>query len=619
MIPRLLPAAATILAPLALCAIGIPSRALGFRISPRSDPSTLVTYGVDQTRADRADPRSVLLTGVTVIDVKAANPTDARLADRDVLVVGDRVEAIVPSGSVEAPADAQVVDAAGTFLIPGLWDMHVHLDRDDDMAGLVMGPLMVAHGVTGVRDMQADCLLECPPGRKNLEEMHAFARRFESGDLVGPRIVAFASDIVWGPGSSPGLAGTDLLHPGSAEEARKLARALHARGVDLVKIYDSVPREAFFALIEEAHALRLPVAGHLPWAVTVEEACASGLQSLEHARWPALACNPAYEPFRVAFAEYAAGRREPFPQEEFVALRTAAVQEFDEDRCREIGRAMAAAGTAYVPTHVTREMDARAGEMEFRNDPRRRWIPEPRLRAWDRDLDATAGGGDQMNAFYQGLFGLGLRVTGILHEEGVRVLAGTDSPDTQCFPGASLHDELEHLARAGLSPLEVLRAATLDPAEHLGRDGRFGCVEVGRAADLVVLEEDPLLDVGAVRRIRAVVLRGRVFECEELDSLLEAVEEHSHPRVVDLALPPDPEGKLVGTWGAEDGQRARTQMREDHLHVSFQGSPFYRLMHQGERRFRLELDPRVTLEFESGDRFWLIKGQERELFQRRGD
>jgi hypothetical protein len=186
---------------------------------------------------------------------------------------------------------------------------------------------------------------------------------------------------------------------------------------------------------------------------------------------------------------------------------------------------MIEAGTAFVPTHTTRKLDAYARDETFLSDPRLRYIPGPLRMLWLDDAESMAqrAGVDGQHS-YLDFYRFGLEQTGLARAAGVQVLAGTDAPDSFAFPGSGLHDELEHLVAAGLSPIEALQAATIEPAKFLGLEGRAGELRVGARADLVLLEANPLDDIGAVRTTQAVILAGTPYDRNDLDELLAGAE-----------------------------------------------------------------------------------------------
>ena len=186
--------------------------------------------------------------------------------------------------------------------------------------------------------------------------------------------------------------------------------------------------------------------------------------------------------------------------------------------------ALAATGVYYTPTHVTREMEARADEPAYRADPARKYVPGKRNAAWEIDLDETSGLPHEQRVALDGFFQHGLRITGLAHRAGVPIMVGTDANDTMIVPGYSLHRELRLLAAAGLSNMDVLRAATTVPAAYLGRAEDLGGIGVGMTADMVLLRQDPLVEIGNTASVETVIAGGRVYTRAQLDALLEAVE-----------------------------------------------------------------------------------------------
>jgi imidazolonepropionase-like amidohydrolase len=200
------------------------------------------------------------------------------------------------------------------------------------------------------------------------------------------------------------------------------------------------------------------------------------------------------------------------------------VEAFDGPLCDAFLRRLARTGVHYVPTHVTREMEARAGDHAYRDDARRTYITAKRNAGWEKDLAETAAIPAEEAEALRRFFGHGLEITRRAHRVGVKIMAGTDASDTMIFPGFSLHDELALLARAGLSPMEVLRSATSVPAAYLRRSRSIGGISPGQEADLVLLRANPLADIANTRSIEAVINNGRLFDRAALDGLLAKAE-----------------------------------------------------------------------------------------------
>lgn len=443
---------------------------------------------------------TVAVTGVTVVDIDAA----ALRPGRTIVIAGDRILAVTDA----PPAGARILDGSGRFAIPGLWDMHVHLRHP--IAPTVLMPQFIAHGVTGVRDMASDC--DGPnDGDVCAQQMLEWRGRIERGELPGPRLLALSSFPLNPPWD----------YEVTEEQARAVVRAEHERGLQWIKTYFRLSPEAFGWVADEAAKVGMRTGGHIPLRMTAAAAAEAGLNSLEHARDFLFDCFPGSAAFRT----------EARSQNPPIDVMWSMVDDHDVALCDTEFAALIRNGTWYVPTHVTRRMDAFADDPAFRSDPRQRWIPAPLWEDWQRDadgmvaLDSTAEGRRVMRAFYT----RGLEITGRAHRAGVKVLLGTDAGDTYVFPGSGVHDELGELVKAGLTPAEALAAATTRAAEFLGRSD-FGAIAPGMHADIVLLDADPLTDIGAVRRIAAVIFQGRAYDRAALDAMLRDVEREAGAR-----------------------------------------------------------------------------------------
>lgn len=461
-------------------------------------------YGQQAAPAIDAD---LVIRDVAVVDVERGQV----LRDRHVVIRGDRIAAVL-SGRRADFGDAPVIDGGGKYLIPGLWDMHAHLGMSGDPLGLEL-PLFTAHGVTGVRVMGS------PRNQAGLARIRQVQTATANGTVVGPRVLAVASWAVNGeagiPDSSP-----PFFKARTFDEGRALARHFKDNGYDLIKVYNNVSREGYLGLAEEARRLGMPFAGHEPASVSALEMSDAGQGSIEHSRIFLFNCFPGADSMRRGLLRVSG-----------TALRQRMVDEYDARTCGEVFRRFARNRTYITPTHVTRRMDAFADDPAYRGDPRLRFIGGRQRMAWFLDAngmvasDPSLAGRRSFMEFYR----KGLALTHEAHRAGVPVILGTDAGDTFVFPGSAVHDELGELVTAGLSPAEALRAATRVPAEFLGREAEFGAVAPGRYADLVVLDADPLTDIGNVRRILAVIQGGRVLLRPALDSMLASVERRAMP------------------------------------------------------------------------------------------
>jgi hypothetical protein len=461
---------------------------------------------------------AVRIEGVTVIDPA----TRAVMAGQSVTVDDGLIAAIEPSAEADAAFDGRRIDGQGRYLIPGLMDMHVHTNVS--FVAETSFALFLAHGVTGVRDMAGDCWEPQSGPFLCREDLLRYDAQIRAGEIPGPDLLRLSSAFVQSNPTGHLPPDHDPLYtPATAEEGRALVDYLHARGVDLIKLYHAISSAALDGVMQRAGELDLEVSGHIPFVVSAGEASRLGMRTIEHATDIVTDCSGFGETYRARIRAVLAGEAEAeWPDDAERLSQTVAT--FDPDRCQELMAELAENGTYFVPTHGTREMDMRAGEPGYRAHPARIYLLEPHLQEWERDLDRTAGAPEEVRSHYGDFYRLGLQVTAIAHAAGVPVMLGTDANDTMIVPGISVHEELARLVEAGLSPMDALRAATHTPARYLGREDQLGTIRVGAEADLLLLADDPLVEIGHTRGIEAVISNGRVYDRAALDGLLADVE-----------------------------------------------------------------------------------------------
>jgi imidazolonepropionase-like amidohydrolase len=474
---------------------------------------------------------SVVIGNVQIVDATAATVG----APRDVEIDGDRIVAIrVPAAA--GAAAVKRLDATGRYLVPGYADMHVHVN-DRELAEGWMLPLLLSAGITTVRDMAGDCWT--PGCGDNITFMRGLRERIARGEVLGPRIVAIASGLVHGPRKrQPEMPLWSA--PAHAQQAQRLVTELQRRGVDLIKPYDTMPRAAYFAMVERARAVGLTVGGHVPMSVSLREAVRAGQHSIEHAKHPAIDCGRFSRTFHEVFAAWAAGDSQRIyanwagdvPANNLGGYYRHILATYDPALCKAVIAGFAASGAYYVPTLVTRRFEALADETAFTEDSRLASVPRGVRSSWAADSNnyrRRFADRDEKRA-YVDLYELAVRLVGDAHRAGVPILVGTDTPDSYCFPGAGYHDELQQLARAGLSNAAILRAATSEAARFMGIEQHAGTIKVGAVADLVVLEGNPLEDIGNAGQIAAVVANGRVLDRAALDALAKQAAGFSGPQ-----------------------------------------------------------------------------------------
>lgn len=393
--------------------------------------------------------------------------------DQVVVVTNQRIATVGPARAVRPPKGTRTVDARGKFVIPGLWDMHVH-----ETAAPGVPPLHIANGVTGIRDMYA------VPGT-----LGKVREAIADGRMAGPRIVASGGTV-----TGPNAEGRDNVIVTTADQARAAVGRLKSQGVEFIKVYNQLPRAAYFGLAEECRRLGLPFAGHTPDAISTTEAANAGQRSIEHLDAVLLDCSRERDSLRW------------FKRFETTRI----VETFDPTRAQALFAVYRDRGTWHCPTlTVLRAMGADATAF---GNPNFRYLP-----SWKpRRGQVNAGEVEFRRAFLQ----KAVEVTGLMYHAGVRLLAGTDTGFEYVLPGFSLHEELELFVKAGIPPAAVLRIATLGAAEFLGRETEMGTVTNGKLADLVLLDADPLASISNARTVRAVIADGRYYDRAALDAIL---------------------------------------------------------------------------------------------------
>lgn len=450
-------------------------------------------------------PADLAIANVTVVDA-----VQGVLERQTVRIDDGRIISVRPTADTgDGPDDAlEVVDGTGRYLMPGLWDFHVHFTYDERFTEAMPG-LFLHHGITSVRDTG---------GR--LDAMLPVVEALEQPGVLAPRVF-FAGPLLDGAAlvyDGVNLPGLGIANP-DAETARANVARLAEAGVDFVKIYEMVSPEVFEAIVAEAGARGLPIDGHVPLSMRAREA-APHMQSLEHLRNYEMDCVADPEALRAERVERLAawdgGPGGELRSELHQLQRLDAIAAEDEAQCAEVVRSLM--NTISVPTLRLNARNLRSPFDRSDFDAALQLTPEAVRGDWGAAAVRIRSGaprGDTIFASWS------LRRAGALHDAGAPLAAGTDTPIGWGIPGYSLHTELEMLVEVGLSAREALYAATLRPAEFFGLANELGTVQPGRLADLVLLGGNPLEDIANTRRIEAVVTRGRLLDRTELDQLVD--------------------------------------------------------------------------------------------------
>jgi imidazolonepropionase-like amidohydrolase len=444
-------------------------------------------------------PKPVALEHVTVIDVTGG---PAR-ADQTVILTAGRIADLGRSGTVPVPDNAEKVDGTNRFLIPGLWDMHVHI------AGQFYLPLFVANGVTGVRDMHAffpDMILRMRDDVKK-------------GKLLGPRIVAAGALV---DGVKPFWPGSVVA--GNEDEGKKAVQSLKKRGADFIKVYSKLPRPAYLAIAAEAKKEGLVFAGHVPESIGAGEASELGQKSMEHFYGIPRACSTDEDSLRKEEMEAMEKLENAAIPSLMVRTQIKALDSFSDEKAKALFARFVKNGTWQVPTMTVLRAIASLDDAKFIQDPRIKYMPSYLRVGWNPKNRPSKLTPESIANIKKSYHKAG-ELLEKMHEAGVPILAGTDTTNPFCFPGFSLHDELALLVQEGkLTPLEALQCATLNPAKFLDMEKDLGTVEKGKIADLVLLQANPLDDIHNTTKIVAVFIGGRLLAQPQLEKMLADVE-----------------------------------------------------------------------------------------------
>jgi len=463
------------------------------RLLPAFALALLFPFILSLSARHRSLEGTLVITDVNVVDVRSGEVR----ADQIVIIVKNRITAVGPQKQTRYPRRARAINGQGAYLIPGLWDMHVHLVFGDwfPLAQQITLPLLVANGITGVRDMGSE-----------LETVQSWRNEIEAGRLLGPRIMT----------SGPMLDGPKPRFPSSMaiatpEDGRRAVNGLKQAGVDFIKLQSLIPRDAVFAIADEARKQELPFEGHVPDSVRASEMSEAGMHSFEHL---------------IGIFEGSSPLEDQFLKGDKTEARFLA--SYDPERAATLARLLAKNQTWQCPTLVWERGGNLIDATDFSKDPRAKYVPAYwKNQTWKKfteqvESEFNTDDLDTRRKFLE----KELEVVQLLHKAGVPFLAGTDTPPgVYIFPGFSLHEELQRFVAAGFTPLEALQTATINPARFFQLEDQLGTIENGKVADLVFLDGNPLADIGNSQKVSGVVVNGRFLSRSDLQKMLQGVEE----------------------------------------------------------------------------------------------
>lgn len=454
----------------------------------------------------------LLLQNVHTIDAKSGLKEN-----QSILIQDNRIVEVGNSSSIKPPKGSKIIDGNGKFLIPGLWDAHVHLTYEKELSPTML-QLFLVNGITSVRETGGQLDLVLAEKEKAQKDPKNLPRVMIAGPLLDGVPTVY-------DGSSPGRPPLGV-GAGSVEEAESLVEQFAKADVDLIKAYEMLTPEAFKAVVAKAKEEDLVVTGHVPLSMDVVEASDAGMRSMEHMRNLEMACSSDWEALlktrQDMLFEGADEAGGALRSNIHSAQRTHAIGNQDAVRRAEVLQHLAdnetwQCATLSILTGASLRPFAQQEWQDYF-----KYLPESMEKRWRSQLEQYLQTPVDSNRVTYTSWGL--EMISHLKAAGVDIMAGTDTPIFFLTPGYSLHDELALLVKGGLTPLEAIEAATSKPAEYFNMENELGLIEEGMFADLVLLDANPLEDIRNTQQIHAVIRDGKLHDQAALEKLLEALD-----------------------------------------------------------------------------------------------
>lgn len=433
------------------------------------------------------NPADLIIVDTNIIDVEAGN-----ISENKTIEVRDGKIAAIHNSDNSINAE-KVVDGSEKYLIPGLWDMHVHFRGGDSLIAenKDLLDLYIANGVTSVRDAGGDITPAILEWRKEIEE----------GEIVGPKIFTSGPKL---DGPDPSWAGSIELS--SVDRVPSAFDSLESLNVDYVKLYDStIPADVYLTAIKEAEKRGLNVTGHMPFTVDFNKAVEAGLDATEHMYYVLKGSSSQEEQITEAVRQEEYG---------FWAALSKVIETYDEQTAQQTYTKMADSGTAIVPTLYIGKVLTYLDEEDHSDDKYLSYIGEGIQETYEGRLQAAKSRSKEASQRRRNLRKLFLEMIPDIHKAGVDILAGSDSGPYNSFvyPGKSLHKELQELVTAGLTPLEALQTSVINGPKFFGVSDKYGKVQKNYVADLVLLNSNPLEDIENTEDIDTVIVQGEAVK-----------------------------------------------------------------------------------------------------------
>ncbi len=454
---------------------------------------------------------------ICIKNISTIDPTDGLKENQTVIIKNGKINKIIDSETLILSKENTIIDGSGKYLIPGLWDAHVHFAYIEALAPS-MFDLFLSYGITSVRDTGGNVDFVKAWKDKALANPTGTPRVMMAGPLLDGEPNVYDGSDPGHPELSVGLA--------SVADVVTQVNMLVGKDVDLLKAYEMLTPEQFIKVNELAKANKLKVTGHVPLSMDVISASNAGLNSMEHMRNLEISCasnaDELWEARKKILAEGAAETGATLRSKIHTAQRGLAVKNYDETKANEVLAVLKKNETWQIPTLTLNTLFS--GRYYARPDYQESYayLPDSIGRIWKENSKILAN--SPVEEVRKNWEDWNLMMAGKIHQTGIDMMAGTDTPIALLTPGLSLHEELMVLVKAGLSPLEALRTATINPAKYFNMENELGSIKETMWADLLILDQNPLDDIQHTKSIHTVIKQGKVFGRKELDAILQKLQ-----------------------------------------------------------------------------------------------